>query len=156
MEFYSERCADWLEKNTNIHPKKLEMEISRFNSMLTEAETKDAESDEVDDLTLTLQLLQERLIQLDPHSPALKTLAQSASVASSDEQNPGSAPAPEALSLQTNADLASPSEPARWDLTPLNPVDVEPEHIDEATRRERRAELLKIPGIDLGSKFKNS
>ena len=66
MEFYSERCNDWLEKNNNIHPKKLNMEVARFQKMLSDNESQQPiQQDHIDDLKLTLQLLNERLITPD-------------------------------------------------------------------------------------------
>ncbi|NRB41101.1 MAG: hypothetical protein HRU20_21955 [Pseudomonadales bacterium] len=59
MEFYSERCSDWLEKNPNIHPNKLAMEVKRFQGMLDKTPATDADS--IDDLQLTVQLLDDRI-----------------------------------------------------------------------------------------------
>ena len=135
MEYYSERCADWLEKNNNIHPDKLNMEINRFQSLLNEAERLE-DQDSFDDLQLTVQLLSERLATFTETAPHQSEASEQA-------------PAP---SQQTD------SSKTTWDTTSLTHHGEQPSEIlDSQTKAQRKSELLKIPGIQLGtSALKNA
>lgn len=128
MEFYSERCSDWLEKNKHIHPDKLTMEVQRFEKLLNENHTQNdiQQQDHIDDLHLTIQLLKERLASLvveEPNKERKKT-------------------------IQT---IEKPiNEP--WDMSSLtHHGEQATEILDPETRAQRKSEILNIAGIQLGT-----
>lgn len=126
MQHYSERCSDWLEKNANIHPDKIDMEIRRFRSMLENAEKQSVkDQDSLDDLLLTVQLLEER------------------------RQNYNSS-----LNSHQLTDTTKETDSAlMWDTGSLTDHDTaEPEKLPEDIKALRKAELLEIPGVQLGIK----
>ena len=128
MEFYSERCADWLDNNPNIHPVKLSMEVKRFQSMLATAEQQN-NPDQIDDLQLTVQLLSERLNSQTLTQPAVNTDT-----------------SPSANALDTD------QETTLWDASSLtHHGEQTPEILDVATREKRKDQLLMVPGIQLGT-----
>jgi hypothetical protein len=167
MEFYSERCGDWLEKTPNIHPDKLAMEITRFQGMLAQLGAdpgsdnssssgngssnnngSSSDNDELaEDLALTIQLLEERLHVVQGFlglSEARPEPGLPVSTATSALE-----PSPSAYSLSERPHDDDPS----WDTSALGLTeDVQPEIIDEETRQERKTALLEIPGIALGVK----
>ena len=128
MEFYSERCSDWLDKNHNIHPDKLAMEIQRFENMLnqSQAASDTEQQDHIDDLQLTIQLLQERLTSFSVEPT---------------DQLPASA-----------VETAPMSNNESWDTSSLTGHGEQAtEVLDPATRAQRKKEILNIPGIQLAS-----
>ena len=128
MEFYSERCADWLDNNPNIHPDKLSMEVKRFQSMLANAELQN-NPDQIDDLQLTVQLLSERLNG--------EALTQSAA---------NTVTSPSATAHDTD------QQAALWDASSLtHHGEQAPEILDDATKEKRKDQLLMVPGIQLGT-----
>ncbi|CAA0091587.1 Uncharacterised protein [BD1-7 clade bacterium] len=151
MEYYSERCSDWLDKNTTIHPKKLAMEIERFQKMLKDTEAQQSDTDQVDDLELTVQLLRERLFQIDPTGEVSGIpTTNEAPQATADAINIPN----DVAAAQTATDASAPASANQWDLTPLVPTDIEPEILDEATRQQRKQDILQIPGVNLGTTLK--
>lgn len=134
MEFYSERCQDWLNKSQRIHPDKLVMEIERFKKMHEECRLDDIEAKE--DLALTVQLLEERLDadQLD--------LVEKSEDASQDH-----AVTPESFKLSDTPNQQGPN----WDLDSLtDPLGIETEILDTETKKARKQALLDHPSIALG------
>lgn len=137
MEFYSERCQDWLNKSQRIHPDKLAMEVERFKKMHDECNPDNTEAK--DDLALTVQLLEERL-----HEDQLVQADDTASIS------------PEAYPLSDTPNEHN----AVWDLNSLtDPAGVEIEVLDLQTKAARKQALLDHPSIGLGAaviKPKNS
>ena len=127
MEFYSERCHDWLENHVNIHPEKIQMEIKRFQHLLMQAE-KQTLTDNIDDLNLTLQFLQERLSQLNENS---STLAKNSEV----------------VPHQDEANFEQ-----SWDSSSLTSYDQRKiERLSSIEKNQRKVALLNIEGIQLGT-----
>ncbi len=127
MEFYSERCHDWLEKNDKIHPDKIRMEIKRFESLLSQAE-QESLNDNIDDLSLTIQFLNERLSSLSD-------------VKTSITNNEFDAQKHDHSSDDGNWDSSS--------LTNFDPKKVE--RLSPVEKQERHAALLTFEGIQLGT-----
>lgn len=131
MEFYSERCSDWLEKNNNIHPDKLMMEIHRFEKMISETSNTSEQADAIDDLQLTIQLLQERLSD----TRSSQTPSSEISIIDKSPLQPTIQPTTEA-----------------WDTASLTHYDKQNvEVLNKATRAQRKADILTIPGVQLGT-----
>lgn len=135
MEFYSERCQDWLNKSQRIHPDKLVMEVDRFKKMYDACGPDDIDAKE--DLALTVQLLEERL-QADQQNlvPSQESSEPSLSDLSPDAYQLSDTPKAQ--------DLA-------WDLQSLtDPSDIEVEVLDTKTKTARKKALLNHPSIGLG------
>lgn len=158
MEFYSERCQDWLEKSDRIHPDKLAMELERFKKMHEACSEEDQESKE--DLALTVQLLQERLTDDLNHlnDQSNVSASHSSTVVGAGSSSDVVVASSETIesSSETNADAYVLSESPRvddmtWDLSSLsNPENIEVETLDLDTKVARKQALLDHPSIALG------
>lgn len=133
MEHYSERCSDWLDKNHHIHPNKIEMEIKRFRNMLDLAQRQqETDQDNIEDLHLTVQLLEERLIRLQVSPPQTD----------------------KSVNNQRTSPTSSVTETAStWDTSSLTQHDgSQIEVLPNDIRASRKKALLDLPGIQLGTK----
>lgn len=159
MEFYSERCQDWLEKSDRIHPDKLAMELERFKKMHEACSEENQESKE--DLALTVQLLQERLTDdlnslNDQSNVATNHSSTVVGVESFSEVVIASSetivPSSETINVEAYVLSESPRvDDMAWDLSSLsNPENIEVETLDLDTKIARKQALLDHPSIALG------
>lgn len=124
MENYAKRCAGWLEQHADLAAAVIEKEIQRFNRKLSAAEARQpAITEEVDDLLLTLDLLQSRL-------DAMAVVEKNRQLPRSDRE--GSPDGADTVRQETV-----------WDTSPLQDLTVRVEVLDVETREKRLDDLLQ-------------
>ncbi|MCY4044473.1 MAG: hypothetical protein OXE99_05275 [Cellvibrionales bacterium] len=124
---YAERCANWLRKESPCDIDLIQREIARFSSRLDQLQNSQSETQQIDDLLATLQLLEDHLASIQPQMP-----------------------------LSTNQEETAPSDPMTIDLSPLVDPSIKHEAIDDDTKAQRLNELLSHPGIQKGFRAKSN
>lgn len=125
MKNYSNRCQQWLERNTNIEAATLEKEIARFTSKLEalEQETNRVDEETLQDILSTLHLLEQRLLT----DAAIEN-------------------------TNMNSNTGQQEATFTYNTEPLHPLNVEVESLDKETKRERLNNILTHTLIQQGTK----